>query len=103
MESEREARAAEKAKLLNTETKLLAAELSKSEAISEAGSYKEMLQHQFTEQISEFKVSKKSVIANGLAIQSCIQKGTSTAICTYNCCNGGKTAQAYGNMQNYES
>ena len=57
MESEREERATEKEKFRDMETKLLAAEQSKSEAISEAGNYKEMLQRQFTEQLSEYKVS----------------------------------------------
>ena len=57
MESETEKRATDKEKLLEMEAKLLAAEQSKSEAISEAGSYKEKLQHQFTEQLAEYKVS----------------------------------------------
>ena len=65
MESEREERAATNNKLLEAETKLLAAELSKSEAISEAGNYKKTLQQQFTEQVSEFKVSRVSYKTQG--------------------------------------
>ncbi len=57
VELERQEREAKKSKFLDMETKLLAAEQSKSEAISEAGGYKEMLQRQFSEQVSEFKVS----------------------------------------------
>ena len=58
VQSEREEREAERAKLLDTETKLTTAEQGKSEAISQATNFKEMLQHQFTEQLSEYKVSQ---------------------------------------------
>ena len=44
------------AKLDDTDSKLVAAELGKSQAVSEASSYQETLQLQFTDQVTQYKV-----------------------------------------------
>lgn len=62
MEASAEDSTALKAKLVDMELKLAAAEQSKSQADSEAESCKETLQQHTTTQIAEYKVNKSDYI-----------------------------------------
>ena len=80
------------AKLEETNGKLVNAELSKSQAISETDSFKALLQQQFTDQLAQYRVKTRV----NKVIQDCfhqyISPGASTAVCSDHCCYGGETA-----------